>query len=64
MTIDQIESMKTQLLIVMVRRLKGIAKISAAEIEAASKFVLMMRTDPKTEDFVFEVVEKGQGRLL
>lgn len=56
-----IESMKSQLLIVLIRRLGGKITLPVQEIDNTETFVLMMRADEATKAFHFEVVEKGQG---
>jgi len=56
-----IEAMKSQLLIVLVRRLKGKVTIPVKEIDDTGRFVMMMRMDAATGSFHFEVIEKGQG---
>lgn len=59
------ESMKTQLIIALIRRLKGKVAIPADEVAGLGTLALMFRYDDKTKSYLIEIIEKGQGdRLL
>ena len=53
-----IESMKSQLLLVLINRLGGKVDIPAAEIDGTGPFMLAMRLDQQTRTFEFEVQRK------
>lgn len=55
-----IEAMKSQLLIVLINRLGGVADIPVAEIDGTGKFVLAMQMDQATRSFHFEVQTKPE----
>lgn len=56
-----IESMKSQLLIVLINRLGGAVDIPVAEIDGTGKFNLAMRLDQEERSFHFAVQEKKRG---
>lgn len=53
-----IESMKSQLLIVLINRLGGTVDIPVAEVDGTGKFNLAFSLDPDTRTFQFVVQEK------
>lgn len=53
-----IESMKTQLLIVLVGRLGGRVEVPALEIDGTGGTVMTMDLDPTTKVFTFELRSK------
>lgn len=55
---DAIEAMKSQLLIVLINRLGGKAKIPATEIDDTGRYLLAMRLDPDARQYEFTVMKK------
>lgn len=55
---DAIEAMKNQLIIVLINRLGGKAKIPVAEIDGTGQYLLTMRLDPERRRFEFDVRKK------
>lgn len=53
-----IEAMKSQLLIVLVKRLGGTVSIPVSEIDDTGKNNLTLRVDLATRTYHFEVVDK------
>lgn len=55
-----IESMKSQLLIVLINRLGGTVDIPVAEVDGTGKFNLAFSVDPATREFHFVVQPKSK----
>lgn len=53
-----IESMKRELLIVLINRLGGKIELPVQEIDGAGKYVMLMELSAKTKVFTFAVIEK------